>query len=390
LRAQLRFFGLGVALRAQGKPAEAIAEYREAIRLQPSYANAHTCLGVALKDEGKLAEAVAEYREAIRLGTNIPARDHYDLGRALYELERIDEAVAECREAIRLNPVFPDPHLAMVACQLRAGRLDEALASAREAVRMTPGRTEAHYALGNALEPLGRHEEAVAAFRETVRLDPAYAEGHCNLSNALRSLGRYAEALEELQIGHRLGSKRPDWPYPTAQWLANLERTAAMAERLARVIRGDDKPKDNAERLGFAQLCYDGGLHVAAARLFDEALAADPSAGDNRQTQPRYNAACSAALAAAGRAKDEPSLDDAAKARLRAQALEALRGELLTWAKLVKAQPTARPQEVRWMRHWLGDADLAGVREPDALAKLPPGEQAAWKALWDEVSSRAR
>jgi hypothetical protein len=132
------------------------------------------------------------------------------------------------------------------------------------------------------------------------------------------------------------------------------------------------------------------GFYVAAARLFSEALAADPRASDNRETQPRYNAACSAALAAAGRAKDAPSFDDAARSRLRAQALECLRGELATWAKLVKAKPPDRPLEVKWMRHWLGDADLASVREPSARAKLPSAEQAAWKALWDEVASRAR
>jgi hypothetical protein len=173
-------------------------------------------------------------------------------------------------------------------------------------------------------------------------------------------------------------------------WIADLERTAALADRLPKLLRGDDRPKDNAERLAFAQVSLEGGHYVAAARLFHEAVAADPGLCDNRDYQPRYNAACSAALAAAGRAKDGPSLDDGAKARLRAQALEALRGELKTWTKLVKAQPGARPLELKWMRHWLGDADLAGVRDSDALAKLPPDDQAAWKALWDEVASRAR
>jgi tetratricopeptide (TPR) repeat protein len=270
------------------------------------------------------------------------------------------------------------------------GRLDEALASAREAVRLARGRPVAHYSLGNVLEALGRHEEAVAAFRETIRLDPGYAEGHCNLSNSLRALGRYSEALEELRIGHRLGSKRPDWPYPTAQWLAQVERTAALAGRLPKLLRGEDKPADNRERLEFAQLCYERASYVTAARLFGEAFSADPRLSDNRETQPRYNAACSAALAAAGRATDGSSLDSAARSRLRAQALDCLRRELATWAKLVKAQPGNRSLEVKWMRHWLGDADLAGVRESDALAKLPPDEQAAWKALWEDVASRAR
>jgi len=34
---------------------------------------------------------------------------------------------------------------------------------------------------------------------------------------------------------------------------------------------------------------------------------------------------------------------------------------------------------------WLHDDDLAGVRDPDEIAKLPESERAPWTALWDEV-----
>ncbi|CAN5916676.1 hypothetical protein BH23PLA1_BH23PLA1_33860 [soil metagenome] len=37
------------------------------------------------------------------------------------------------------------------------------------------------------------------------------------------------------------------------------------------------------------------------------------------------------------------------------------------------------------MSHWQQDSDLAGVREPDALAALPEPERAEWQALWAEV-----
>jgi hypothetical protein len=33
------------------------------------------------------------------------------------------------------------------------------------------------------------------------------------------------------------------------------------------------------------------------------------------------------------------------------------------------------------LRHWKEDGNLAGIREPGALAKLPVDEQAAWRAL---------
>ena len=38
-------------------------------------------------------------------------------------------------------------------------------------------------------------------------------------------------------------------------------------------------------------------------------------------------------------------------------------------------------------KHWKQDPDLAGVREAEALAKLPPGEHKAWQTLWSDVDS---
>jgi hypothetical protein len=37
------------------------------------------------------------------------------------------------------------------------------------------------------------------------------------------------------------------------------------------------------------------------------------------------------------------------------------------------------------MRHWLGDRDFAGVRWPEALARLPEAEREPWRRLWDEI-----
>jgi hypothetical protein len=42
------------------------------------------------------------------------------------------------------------------------------------------------------------------------------------------------------------------------------------------------------------------------------------------------------------------------------------------------------------MQHWLRDPDFAGVRGPDALARLPPAERAGWRKLWANVAILAQ
>ncbi len=64
---------------------------------------------------------------------------------------------------------------------------------------------------------------------------------------------------------------------------------------------------------------------------------------------------------------------------LRAQGL---RADLDAWRGLLdKARPAASQQ----LRHWLRDPDFAGVRGPDALAKLLEAERQDWQKLWADV-----
>src|SRR5262249_3166707 len=96
-----------------------------------------------------------------------------------------------------------------------------------------------------------------------------------------------------------------------------IMRLQALATRVPGRLRAEDTPSDSAERLAFAGIAYDQKEFAAAARLWVEALASDPSLADDRQLQHRYNAARATAQAAAGQGQDDLRLDDVAKARLR-------------------------------------------------------------------------
>jgi serine/threonine-protein kinase len=162
----------------------------------------------------------------------------------------------------------------------------------------------------------------------------------------------------------------------------------ALADRLPAVLKGEDRPKAADEGLTLAQMCYEKALHAAAARLWADALSAEPKLAEDRQTLHRYNAACAAALAGTGQGRDEQPPDEAAKAKLRSQALDWLKAELAAWTKLLESgQPQARADVEQNMTHWKQDSDLAGVRDADALAKLPADERTAWQALWGDVDS---
>jgi hypothetical protein len=160
----------------------------------------------------------------------------------------------------------------------------------------------------------------------------------------------------------------------------------ALSNRLPAVLKGRDKPRDNPERLTVAQMACNRTKFVGAATLWAEALEYNPKLADDRQAQHRYNAACAAARAAAGGGKDEPPLDEVARIRWRKQAVEWLKSELAIWTKLLETGPTQARQSVTGiLQHWKEDPDLASIRDPASLAKLPEPDRKDCQALWDGV-----
>ncbi len=109
---------------------------------------------------------------------------------------------------------------------------------------------------------------------------------------------------------------------------------------------------------------------------------------DDLQAWDRYNAACCAALAAAGQGEGGAKLDDKERGRLRQQSLGWLRADLILWDKQVQAgTPQVRAGVQKTLEHWMEDADLMGVRDAAALAKMPEVERAEWKKLWADVEA---
>ena len=129
----------GNALTKKGRWDEAVAEYREAIRLNRDEAVPHYNLGNVLREMGELDLAIAEYKEAIR-GKQGDAKAHYNLGLVLYAKGELDEAIAEHREgSSNLERHSARYHRGLGFALHAEGELDEAIAECREALRIYPG-----------------------------------------------------------------------------------------------------------------------------------------------------------------------------------------------------------------------------------------------------------
>jgi Flp pilus assembly protein TadD len=344
-------------------------------------------LGTALVQKGRLYEAVEAYRECVRL-KNDYAEAHNDLGGALYRLGDTDRAIACCREAIRLQPTFASPHNVLGLALERKGYLDEAIASYRQAVRYDEDHSEAFCNLGFALVRKGMLDDAIAAYRQAIRVNPDYALAYFGLSLALRDRGQFADALASSRRGHALGIAIKGWSYPSAQLVRECERLLELEPKLPAIRDGKEKPASAAEQIEFARLCRVKQFHAAAARLYAEAFAAPGEDREKLKSANRYFAARSAAQAGCGRGEDAASLDWKERTRWRTQAREWLRADLVVHSQRLESSTPADGIDVQQqLQYWLTDPNLAGVRDAEAIAKLPAKEREEWTKLWAEVKA---
>jgi serine/threonine-protein kinase len=425
--------GLGDVLNRMGRLDEATDYFQRAVRTDPKNVSAHYNLGKALKAQGQLDEAAEHFQQAITLEPG-NAQAQNGLRSVLMRRGRGEEVRVAWQKALAANPPEHDAWFGYAELCLFLGH-EEEYRRARRAMLARFGATSdpsVAERTGRAclLLPASDSElqQAVALINRALatewrRRDWAYpyflfAKGLADyrqgrLSGAMwvmkgegaKVMGP-APRLVLAMAQHRHGQKEEarktlaaailafDWRAAQADdrdaWICHVLRREAEAlilPDLPAFLRGTYQPRDKDERLALLGVCQFNDLSRAAAHLYADALAADSKLAGNLQAGHRYNAACTAALAAAGQGADAANLGDGERARLRRQALEWLRADLAAWTNLMKDRPQEQTRAQQTLRHWKTDTALAGLRDAERLAALPPEEQEACRKLWAAVDA---
>ena len=204
----LGYGNLGIQIRAQGRPEEAIGLYEKALALRPDDAETHNDLGIALADLGRVAEALAEYGQALRLRPDF-AQAYGNEGNLLLKVGRTEEAMACLRQALQLDPDLAGVRNELGNALARGGRLAEAIDQYEAAARIDPGFAKAEENLANALSQSGRYAEAIPHFDRALQLEPSSAIAHYNYGLTLRALGRLDDARAQWLRAAQLARPHP-------------------------------------------------------------------------------------------------------------------------------------------------------------------------------------
>jgi Tfp pilus assembly protein PilF len=365
----------------------AAGAYWAAVALRPDSPVARSNLGNVLRDLGDRDRADACYKKAIDLEPRyVPAYVH----RGALLLDQGDRAgAAECyKKALELDPRNDAACSGLGAALLAEGDRVGAAVYFKKDIELNPRRAGAQINLGNVLRESGDLAGAAQCFKKAAELDPKNAMTPSNLGDVLLRQGKFAEAQAAFRRCLDLAGPNDPLRAAAADKVARCDRLLALEARLGPVLRGEQKPTDDAERLGLAEVCRFQGRYAAAARLYHDAFAHNQRLADSPQSHRRFDAACCAARAGCGMGEDAGDLDEKARADRRKQALDWLHADLEAWAKRLEGGSPADPTAAAaTLRHWRETADLSSVRDAAELEKLPAEERQEWARLWADVQA---
>jgi tetratricopeptide (TPR) repeat protein len=174
------YFAAGNALATLGQFELALKAYDTTLKLQPGRANAVTNIGVVYYQQGQLDQAIAQFKQALTIEPE-DADTHYLLGAA--QLQRASQsgtpgtadmtaAEQEFQTALKIKPEMAAAYIGLGNVYLLNQDFEQAAATLEQAVKLQPNSPEALFAVGQAYAALGRKPEALDALTRALQLNP--------------------------------------------------------------------------------------------------------------------------------------------------------------------------------------------------------------------------
>ncbi|QDL11815.1 hypothetical protein DP114_31470 [Brasilonema sennae CENA114] len=180
----------------------AIADYNQAIKLDPNYAEAYNNRGNSYGNKKDDDRAIADYNQAIKLDPNL-AQAYYNRGYSYANKKDYDGAIADYNQAIKLDPNYAHVYYNRGLSYFYKKDYDGAIADYNQAIKLDPNYAQAYNNRGNSYGNKKDDGRAIADYNQAIKLDPNYAQAYYNRGNLYgnkkddgRAIADYNQAIK--------------------------------------------------------------------------------------------------------------------------------------------------------------------------------------------------
>jgi tetratricopeptide (TPR) repeat protein len=202
----LVYLNRGTAYLSKGDYDRALADFNQAVKLQPDGASAYFNRAAVYFAKQDFDRALADINQVIKLQPDF-ALAYLKRGSVYYFKGDSDRALADINQAIKLQPDFALAYLNRGAFYTDRDDHDHAIADFDQALKLAPDDAEAYLNRGSSYQKQGKYDRAFADFNQALKLAPDNAIAYNNRGWAYAQKGEFDRALADL---HQALKLKPD------------------------------------------------------------------------------------------------------------------------------------------------------------------------------------
>ena len=199
-KAKAKYLASGEKYMKQKKYGEASIEFRNAIRVDPKFADAYFQLSQAAIAQRNWQVAYSSLEKLIEMDpSRLDAR--LERGRLYLAARQFDDAAQDANAVLQKDPKNAMAYVLLAAAFLAQQKPEQALEAFTKAAELLPNEANSYLNVALVETMLRRFPEAEANLKKAVALDPKSLRAYSDLANFYRMQNRLPDAEAVLQAG---------------------------------------------------------------------------------------------------------------------------------------------------------------------------------------------
>jgi tetratricopeptide (TPR) repeat protein len=273
---QLRSTALVARGQYRDDQSERLADFTEAIRLDPRNVDAWRERGLQYLLQENFAQAVEDFSQLLDLAPE-DVVGLQAVARALFREEKLDEALHYINKAIEVQPDRPTGYMLRAQIQVWRDDITAALSDLGRALDIQPGETRALVFRASLWYRQGKVDYAKADLERALDLEPDFKLAVQMRIDIARSEGRFSDAIADLNRLLQRDPRNAGLRLQIAVCYHEDDRPRKAIEICTSVLQGDVDDDTAGEALSLrAGACLTVGRHAQAIDDYEAALKLRP------------------------------------------------------------------------------------------------------------------